>query len=80
MIPRGLPRGAFIKNPIALPDHNRDQNYQKLCFNGNKRINVKGKFGNTYITAQELSCLRLRLQGLSLKEVANVLFTINAHC
>lgn len=63
----------FIRNPIALPEHNRDQNYQKLCLRGNMRISVTGKTGRTHITAQELSCLRLWLQGLRLKEIANIL-------
>jgi len=57
------------QNPIALPDIQRDKNYQELCLHGlQNRLYVTGKFGATYITPQELSCLKLLLQGYSYKE------------
>ena len=60
------------KNPIALPRPYRDVNYQKMCLT-NGRLDVSGKYGKTDITAQELMCLRLFLQGASYKETAQLL-------
>jgi len=55
-------------NPIALPEENRDVNYQQLCLKGDQRL----PFGNAYITTQELKCLNLRLQGYSYKEIGKI--------
>lgn len=60
------------KNPIALPEAYRDVNYQKICL-PNGKFNFSGKFGQTYITTQELACLRLLFQSASHKEIAQVL-------
>jgi DNA-binding CsgD family transcriptional regulator len=61
---------AFItRNPVALPEANRDVNYKKMCL-PQGRIEVQGRQGNTYITAQELACLRLWFQGALQKEIA----------
>jgi len=60
------------KNPIILPRPYRDSNYQKICLQ-NGRLPIKGNYGKTYLTAQELSCLRLRITGLSNKEIAQIL-------
>lgn len=60
------------KNPIALPEPNRDNNYKNICLT-NGRANVYGKDGLTYITSQELGCLRLLTQGASYKEIARLL-------
>jgi DNA-binding CsgD family transcriptional regulator len=57
------------KNPIALPQPYRDINYQEICLTQGK-INVAGKNGKTHITAQELACVRLLLQGASHKKIA----------
>ncbi|MCE2715784.1 MAG: helix-turn-helix transcriptional regulator [Pseudomonadota bacterium] len=59
---------AIVKNPIFLPEQNRDINYQKMCLKGDQRRS----FGNVHITPQELKCLTLRLQGFSHKEIANM--------
>jgi DNA-binding CsgD family transcriptional regulator len=60
------------KNPIVLPKPYRDVNYQKLCL-PDGRLPITGLYGETYLTAQELSCLRLRCAGLSTKQVAQTL-------
>jgi DNA-binding CsgD family transcriptional regulator len=60
------------KNPIALPEAYRDVNYKNICLTKGKII-VRGKSGSTYITAQELACLRLLFQGASYKEIAQSL-------
>ncbi|MCC5014032.1 MULTISPECIES: helix-turn-helix transcriptional regulator [unclassified Legionella] len=59
-------------NKIILPSSYRDVNYQKICLTKG-RITVTGKEGLTYITSQELACLRLLLQGASYKEAAKLL-------
>jgi DNA-binding CsgD family transcriptional regulator len=60
------------KNPIALPEPYRDVNYKEICLtNGKLRIN--GQYGETYVTTQELGCLRLLAQGTSYKEIARFL-------
>jgi DNA-binding CsgD family transcriptional regulator len=56
-------------NPISLPIINRDVNYQKICLK-NERINIAGNKGQTYLTAQEIACLRLIHEGCSYKETA----------
>jgi DNA-binding CsgD family transcriptional regulator len=60
------------KNPLALPPAYRDLNYEKICLS-NGRIEVQGKKEKTYITAQELACLRWLIQGASYKEIAYLL-------
>ncbi|MES2217762.1 MAG: helix-turn-helix transcriptional regulator [Pseudomonadota bacterium] len=60
------------KNPIALPKPYRDVNYQDICLTEGKIV-VAGKTGMTHITAQELACLRLLLQGSPLKKIARTL-------
>ncbi|WP_454784798.1 helix-turn-helix transcriptional regulator [Legionella sp. WA2024007413] len=60
------------KNPIALPETYRDVNYKELCLKQG-RIPVVGKNEKTYITAQELMCLRLLLQGATHKQIAQLL-------
>ena len=60
------------KNPIALPEAYRDINYQDICLQKGK-INILGHLGETYITSQELSCLRLLFQGMTQKQIAQML-------
>ncbi len=60
------------KNPVVLPKAYRDINYENICLT-NGKITVTGKQGTTYITAQELACLRLVMQGATQKEIAQVL-------
>ncbi len=55
--------------PIQCPEHNRDRNLYRIL-NPTKRIKV---LDNAYITAQELSCLRLLLSGLTYKEIGQML-------
>ena len=59
-------------NPILLPEPYRDINYQKICLTQGK-FAVLGKEGMTYITAQELACLRLFVKGMSYKYIALIL-------
>lgn len=60
------------KNPIVLPKPYRDVNYENICITDGKVV-VLGKQGQTYITAQELACLRLLTQGDSHKKIAHLL-------
>ena len=60
------------KNRIALPTPNRDVNYQSMCIASGK-IPVIGRYGDTYITTQELACVRWLLQRLTYKEIARIL-------
>ena len=60
----------ITKNPLILPQQSRDVNYDKICLSKG-RIEVSGRFGITYLTTQELACVRLLLQGASAKEIAN---------
>ncbi|MFA5959980.1 MAG: LuxR C-terminal-related transcriptional regulator [Tatlockia sp.] len=60
------------KHPIALPKQYRDINYQSICL-PQGRLLIRGKSNQTYITAQELSCLRLILQGATHKQAAQCL-------
>lgn len=55
---------------LALP--NRDVNYQNMCISSGK-ITVVGKYGETYVTTQELACIKWLLQRLSYKEIAKLL-------
>jgi len=60
------------QSPIMLPEYYRDDNYQKLCLTNNK-IEIQTDKGLTYITPQEVACLRLLLQGASHKQIASIL-------
>lgn len=60
------------QQPIALPVQHRDSHYQSLCL-PHGRLLIEGKYTQTYITAQELACLRLLKQGASHKQVAKCL-------
>jgi DNA-binding CsgD family transcriptional regulator len=60
------------KSAIALPKPYRDVNYQDMCLSQGK-INVRGKAGMTYLTTQELACIRFVLQGSSYKQIAQML-------
>jgi len=60
------------KNPISLPTAYRDVNYKELCLTQGK-VEIQGKKGKTYITTQELACLRYLFQGASYKEIAYLL-------
>ncbi len=60
------------KHRIALPTPYRDKNYQEICISSGK-IPVLGKYSETYITTQELACLKWLLQRLSYKEIARIL-------
>lgn len=60
------------KNPIALPEAYRDINYKKICL-PNGKLNFLGKEGMTYITNQELACIRLLFQGATYKVIAQQL-------
>lgn len=59
-------------NPIVLPESYRDINYQKICLSQG-RIQVHGKNALTYVTTQELACLRLLCQGFPYKRIAQML-------
>jgi DNA-binding CsgD family transcriptional regulator len=56
-------------NPVQVPEINRDRNYLELCLKNLKQVPVIGATGPTYVTAQELSCLQLWLQGVKGKEM-----------
>ncbi|WED43279.1 LuxR C-terminal-related transcriptional regulator [Legionella cardiaca] len=60
------------KSAIALPKAYRDVNYQDMCLSQGK-IKVRGKTGMTYLTTQELACLKFFLQGFSYKQIAGML-------
>ena len=60
------------QNRIALPKAYRDVNYKEMCLTGG-RIQVTGTMGATYLTVQEIACLRLLLQGATHKQIAKVL-------
>jgi DNA-binding CsgD family transcriptional regulator len=63
-------------NPIALSEPKRDVNYKNICLSTG-RVNVQGKEGQSYITSQELACIRLLVQGASHKEIAKALGVSN---
>lgn len=60
------------ENRIVLPGAYRDVNYEKICLNKGK-IAVVGRYGKTHVTSQELGCLRLYIQGISHKKMAQIL-------
>lgn len=60
------------KSAIALPKAYRDMNYQEMCLTEGK-INIEGKVRQTYLTIQELTCLKFILQGYSYKQIAQAL-------
>jgi|GEM_PF-1236151 len=62
----------MTKSRFVLPEAYRDVNYKKICLAQNK-ITVRGKYGLTHITAQELACLRLLIQGATHKTIAQAL-------
>lgn len=57
------------RSRILVPEVNRDPNYKKLCLDSNQRFIIE----DSYITSREYSCLRLRNQGMSAKEIARIL-------
>lgn len=60
------------KNAISLAQGQRDVNYEKLCL-ASGRLKVKGSNGAlSYITTQEIACIRLFGQGFSYKEIAQI--------
>jgi DNA-binding CsgD family transcriptional regulator len=61
------------QNRLILPQNNRDANYKELCLGGNMRFDIDTPNGRTYITPQELSSVRLKLQGLSYKETGRIM-------
>ena len=63
---------SMDKHRILLATPYRDVNYQSLCL-GSGKIRVMGKYGDTYMTTQELACLKWLLYGLTYKEIAQVL-------
>lgn len=60
------------KNPLMLPESYRDGNYQRICLTKGK-MTIAGKNSMTYITAQELACLRLVFHGATYKQIAKSL-------
>lgn len=62
----------ITKHRIVLPEPYRDVNYKEMCLSKG-RITITGKFGTTYITTQELACMRFLLQGASYKQIAKAL-------
>lgn len=60
------------KNPLVLPKAYRDVNYESICL-AHGKITVNGKYGMTHVTAQELACLRLLVQGMTYKKIAQIL-------
>jgi DNA-binding CsgD family transcriptional regulator len=57
------------ENPIAVPEHRRDANYEKICLPQGRFV-VQGKDGSTHLTSQDLACLRLIAMSYSYKQVA----------
>ncbi|HQS83555.1 MAG: hypothetical protein B7Y25_01940 [Alphaproteobacteria bacterium 16-39-46] len=64
---------AVIDDPLLLPEVNRDMNYQSLCLEKKIQFPIQGACGETYVTAQELSCVRLKMQGYGHKDIARLL-------
>ncbi|MDP4193022.1 MAG: hypothetical protein Q8858_15760 [Bacteroidota bacterium] len=63
------------KEKILLPPHMQDNNCSKLCLpEKTLRHPVRGKFGPTYITSQELFYLQLLSQGKSYKDIWDLSF------
>jgi DNA-binding CsgD family transcriptional regulator len=63
---------VMTKNPIAIPERYRDENYKEMCLPHGK-IKIAGYDKETYITSQEIACLRLLFQGFSHKVIAQTL-------
>lgn len=63
---------TMTRSPIALPPAHRDLNYDKLCLK-NGRIVIPGRGQETYLTSQEITCLRLYFRGMSCKEIGILL-------
>jgi DNA-binding CsgD family transcriptional regulator len=61
------------KSKILLPDNNRDKNYQNLCLDSNNRFPISHTNGSSYLTFQEFSCIKLKAEGLTYKEIAKKL-------
>lgn len=55
-----------------MPEAYRDVNYKEICLTQG-RIYVTGKNGSTYLSAQEITCLRLLLHGATHKQIAQML-------
>ncbi len=64
---------TVTEDPIFLPETNRDINYQNLCLEKKFQFPIQGSLGETYITAQELSCVRLKTQGYGYKDIGRLL-------
>jgi DNA-binding CsgD family transcriptional regulator len=62
----------ITQNRILLLPSQRDINYKNICLLKG-RISIRGKSGVTYVTTQELNCLRLLFQGYSHKKIAQLL-------
>jgi DNA-binding CsgD family transcriptional regulator len=60
------------KDPILLSKAYCDPNHKNICL-ANGKLNVLGKYGNTFITTQELSCLRFLVLGYSYKQIAQAI-------
>lgn len=57
---------------LFLPKAYRDVNYDKICLTQG-RVTIESPNGRSYLTVQELACLRLLCQGYAYKEVAQIL-------
>lgn len=64
---------ASRRNSIMLRENNRDANYKQLCLGKNMRFEIDVSGTKTYLTPQEMSCMNLKNQGLSFKEIGRVL-------
>jgi DNA-binding CsgD family transcriptional regulator len=61
--------GAVMPDRIALPEQSWDRNLHKIILQKNRFVVP----GGSYVTSQELACLRLLLSGLTHKEIAATL-------
>ena len=62
------------RQKLQLPTTYQDPNRLKICLSDRQqRFAIKGKFGKTYATAQEIFCLQYLEQGKSYKEIADIL-------
>ena len=62
------------KDKLSLPQKYQDPNCTKICLPDKpRRFQVKGKSGDTYLTAQEIFCMQLLNQGKSYKEISKEL-------
>jgi len=57
---------------IELPAQHTDTNHKKICLN-NGKLTISGEFGISYITAQELTCLRMLNSCETIKHAAKSL-------